>query len=142
MPPGRFVGPIPSRSSVCTLPTIASCQAQTIAWRARGVYILLTPIHTYDPAFADQANKPSANSGFSRYFPREEMGTNPKSIGAQVNYIKQLLNHVNRYTGVALKDEPAILFVEMINEPVHHPENLQGSIASINAHGRAVRGTG
>src|SRR5258707_4442567 len=110
--------------------------------RARGVYILLTPIHTYDPAFADQANKPSANSGFSRYFPREEMGTNPKSIGAQVNYIKQLLNHVNRYTGVALKDEPAILFVEMINEPVHHPENLQGSIASINALVDAVRGTG
>ena len=25
---------------------------------------------------------------------------------------------------VALKDEPAILFVEMINEPVHHPEDL------------------
>src|SRR5882724_8843564 len=100
--------------------------------RARGIYILLTPIHTYDPAFADQINKPSANSGFSRYFPREEMGTNPKSIAAQVNYIKQLLDHVNRYTGVALKDEPAILFVEMINEPVHHPEDLRGSINYIN----------
>src|SRR5882724_156703 len=100
--------------------------------RARGIYILLTPIHTYDPAFADQINKPSANSGFSRYFPREEMGTNPKSIAAQVNYIKQLLNHVNRYTGAALKDEPAILFVEMINEPVHHPEDLRGSINYIN----------
>ena len=43
--------------------------------RARGIYILLTPIHTYDPAFADQSNKPSSNIGFSRYFPREEMGT-------------------------------------------------------------------
>ena len=94
--------------------------------RARGIYILLTPIHTYDPAFADQMNKPSPNIGFSRYFPREEMGTNPESIAAQVNYIKQLLNHVNRYTGAALKDEPAILFVEMINEPVHHPGKSLG----------------
>jgi hypothetical protein len=110
--------------------------------RERGIYILLTPIHTYDPAFADQMNRPSTNVGFSRYFSREEMGTNPKSIAAQVNYIKQLLNHVNRYTGAALKEEPAILFVEMINEPVHHPENLSGSIAYINALVDAVRATG
>ena len=110
--------------------------------RARGIYILLTPIHTYDPAFADQVNKPSPNSGFSRYFSREEMGTNPLSIAAQVNYIKQLLNHVNRYTGVAIKDEPALLFIEMINEPVHHPDDGPGSVAYINALVGAVRDTG
>jgi hypothetical protein len=110
--------------------------------RARGIYILLTPIHTYDPAFADQVGKPSANEGFSRYFQREEMGTNPASIAAQVNYIGQLLNHVNRYTGVAIKDEPAILFIEMINEPVHHPEDAAGSVAYINALVGAVRRTG
>ena len=110
--------------------------------RERGIYILLTPIHTYDPAFADQINRPSQNIGFSRYFDRREMGTNPASIAAQVNYIGQLLNHVNPYTGVALKNEPAILFVEMINEPVHHPEDLQGSINYINALVGAVRATG
>src|SRR5258708_25488850 len=53
----------------------------------------------------------------------------------------QLLNHVNPYTGVALKNEPAILFIEMINEPVHHPEDLQGSINYINALVGAVRAT-
>jgi hypothetical protein len=110
--------------------------------RARGIYILLTPIHTYDPAFADQVNKPSANSGFSRYFTREEMGTNPLSIAAQVNYIGQLLNHVNPYTRVPIKDEPAILFIEMINEPVHHPDDAAGSVAYINALVSAVRDTG
>ncbi len=110
--------------------------------RARGIYILLTPIHTYDPAFADQVGKPSPNVGFSRYFQREEMGTNPASIAAQVNYIGQLLNHVNRYTGVAIKDEPAILFIEMINEPVHHPEDAAGSVAYIDALVGAVRRTG
>ena len=110
--------------------------------RERGIYILLTPIHTYDPAFADQANKPSGNIGFSRYFSREDMGTNPESIKAQANYIKQLLNHVNRYTGFALKNEPAILFIEMINEPVHHPQDSAGSVAYINALVSAVRDTG
>jgi hypothetical protein len=110
--------------------------------RERGIYLLLTPIHTYDPAFADQAKKPSANIGFSRYFAREEMGTNRDSIAAQANYIKQLLEHVNPYTNTAIKDEPAILFVEMINEPVHHPGDVAGSIAYINTLVSAVRNTG
>lgn len=110
--------------------------------RERGVYILLTPIHTYNPAFADQMGKPEQNTGFSRYFERPEMGTAPKSIAAQANYIGQLLNHVNPYTGVALKDEPALLFVEVINEPVHHPEDQAGSVAYIDTLVKAVRDTG
>jgi hypothetical protein len=110
--------------------------------RERGMYLLLTPIHTYNPAFADQMDQPTQNTGFSRYFQRPEMGTNPASIAAQANYIGQLLNHVNRYTGVALKDEPAIVFIEMINEPVHHPEDLRGSIDYINVLTNAVRDTG
>lgn len=112
------------------------------AARKRGIYMLLTPIHTYDPAFADQMGKPSTNEGFSKHFTRQEMGTDPRSIAAQANYIQQLLNHVNPYTGVALKDEPAIPFIELINEPVHHPEDTAGSIRYINTLTQAVRGTG
>ena len=87
-------------------------------------------------------NKPVTNVGFSRWFEKKEMGTNPASIAAQANYIGQLLRHVNPYTGVALKDEPALLFVEVINEPIHHPEDLKGSVAYINALVKAVRDTG
>ncbi|MDB6107251.1 MAG: rane of secreted protein [Gammaproteobacteria bacterium] len=112
------------------------------AARKRGIYMLLTPIHTYDPAFADQVGKPSTNVGFSKYFTRQEMGTNPKSIAAQANYIGQLLNHVNPYTGVALKDERAIPFIELINEPIHHPEDLAASVNYINTLTAAVRATG
>jgi hypothetical protein len=110
--------------------------------RERGIYLLLTPIHTYDPAFADQLGKPTQNQGFSRYFTRPEMGTNPASVAAQAAYIGQLLNHVNPYTGTALKNEPAIAFIELINEPVHHPEDLPGSISYINTLVQAVRATG
>src|SRR5258707_6067592 len=70
------------------------------------------------------------------------MGTDPAAIAAQVNSLRQILNHVTPYTGVALKDEPAILFIELVNEPWHHPEDLPGSIAYINALTDAVRGTG
>ena len=110
--------------------------------RARGIYLLLTPIHTYDPAFADQMGKPTTNVGFSRYFPRDRMGTDPAAIAAQVNYIRQLLQHLNPYTGVALKDEAAVLFVEPINEPVHHPEDPAAAVRYIDSLVAAVRGTG
>ncbi len=110
--------------------------------RERGIYMLLTPIHTYDPRFADQMDRPSTEAGFSRYFDRKDMGVDKRSIAAQARYIGQLLDHVNPYTGVALKNEPAILFVEVINEPVHHPQDLSGSVDYINTLVDAVRGTG
>lgn len=107
--------------------------------RERGIYILLTPIHGYSPAFPDQMNKPVENVGFSRWFEKKDFGTDPKSIAAQANYIGQVLDHVNPYTGTALKDESALLFVEVINEPIHHPEDLAGSVAYINALVKPVR---
>ncbi len=111
--------------------------------RERGINILLTPIHTYDPSFADQVGNPNYKpQGFSSLYPRPIMGTEPKAIAAETNYIKQVLNHVNAYTGRALKDEPNLLFVEMINEPIHHPENLQQSVDYINTLVDAVKSTG
>jgi hypothetical protein len=70
------------------------------------------------------------------------MGTDPGAIRAQVNYLRQILDHVNPYTGVAIKNEPAILFIELVNEPWHHPEDLDGSVRYINALTDAVRSTG
>ena len=109
--------------------------------RERGIYILLTPITTYESSWPD-ALRETTPPGFSGAFRKSELGTNPAAIAAQVNYIRQLLRHVNPYTGVALKDEPSILFIEMINEPAHHSADVAGSVAYINTLADAVRATG
>jgi hypothetical protein len=101
----------------------------------------------FSPIQLSGSNRPDALGdttapGFGRRFGRERMGRDPAAIAAQVNYLGQILRHVNPYTGVALKDEPAILFIEPVNEPWHHPEDLAGSIRYINALTKAVRATG
>jgi hypothetical protein len=108
--------------------------------KRRDMHMMLSPIVTYDSTWPG-AGDPSA-VGFSRYYKREELGTNPKAIAAQVNYLRQILNHVNPYTKLALKDEPYICFVELINEPSQHPQDFDGSVAYINALNEAVRSTG
>src|SRR5437867_6016459 len=109
--------------------------------RERGIYMLFSPIQLYGSNWPDALSDTSA-PGFGRHFGKARMGTDPAALAAQVNYLRQILNHVNRYTGVALKDEPAILFIELVNEPWHHPEDLPGSIRYINALTDAVRSTG
>jgi hypothetical protein len=109
--------------------------------RERGIYMLFSPIQLYNANWPD-ALEDTTSPGFGRRYSRERMGTDPAAIAAQVNYLEQILRHVNPYTGVALKDEPAILFVELVNEPVHHPQDLAGSVRYINTLTDAVRSTG
>src|SRR5947209_1892858 len=109
--------------------------------RDRGIYMLFSPIQLYGSNWPDALSDTSP-PGVGRYFGKARMGTDPAALAAQVNYLRQILNHVNPYTRVALKDEPAILFIELVNEPWHHPEDLQGSIRYINALTDAVRSTG
>src|SRR3954471_9260657 len=108
--------------------------------RERGIYILFNPIHTYHAGWPDAMG--DSFPGFAAHIPKDRLGTDTAAIAAQVRYLGQILNHVNPYPGVALKDEPAILFIEMINEPVHHPEDLAGSVRYIDALAGAVRATG
>jgi hypothetical protein len=109
--------------------------------RERGIYMLFSPIQLYNAKWPDALSDTTA-PGFGRHYSRDKMGTDPAAIRAQVNYLKQILDHVNPYTGVALKNEPAILFIELVNEPVHHPEDIEGSVRYINTLTDAVRSTG
>lgn len=108
--------------------------------RERGIYILFNPIHTYHAGWPDALS--DNFPGFAAHIEKSRLGTDSAAIAAQVNYLKQILNHVNPYTGTALKDEPSILFIEMINEPVHHPDDIAGSVRYINSLVDAVRSTG
>ena len=110
--------------------------------RERGIYMLFSPIQLYSANWPDALEQDATTPGFGRVFGKGKMGTDAAAIAAQVNYLRQILNHVNPYTGTALKDEPAILFIELVNEPWHHPEDLEGSIRYINALTGAVRSTG
>jgi hypothetical protein len=109
--------------------------------RERGIYMLFSPIQLYSSTWPD-AVEDTTPPGFGRRFGKGRMGTDSAALKAQVNYLRQILNHVNPYTRVALKDEPAIIFIELVNEPWHHPEDLAGSIHYINSLTDAVRSTG
>src|SRR5437867_4677907 len=109
--------------------------------RERGIYMLFSPIQLYGSNWPDALSDTSP-PGFGRHCAKTSNGPDPAAHETQVNYLRQILNHVNRYTGMALKDEPAILFIELVNEPWHHPEDLEGSIRYIDALTAAVRATG
>jgi hypothetical protein len=109
--------------------------------RERGIYMLFSPIQLYGSNWPDALGD-TTEPGFGRYFGKAKMGTDSLALAAQVNYLHQILNHVNPYTKVALKDEPAILFIELVNEPWHHSDDIPGSVRYINALTDAVRATG
>lgn len=105
----------------------------------RGIYVLLTPITLYSPVWP-QPEETNTCQGFPRFYPKRELGINPQAIRVQQRYLSGILNHVNRYTGLAYKDEPAIVFFEPVNEPHHHPD--KNPVDYINALMEAIRNAG
>lgn len=106
----------------------------------RDIYMLLSPIVTYHSQWPEMNG--STNTGFMNVFSKEDLILNPEAIAAQKNYIAQLLNHTNRYTGRKIKDEPKIIFIELINEPSQFPDKPEQMSAYINGMVDAVRSTG
>jgi hypothetical protein len=106
-----------------------------------GLGILFSPITNHSSLWPD-GPRGSVAPGFGAAFPKEQLGRDPVAIAAQANYLSQLFEYVNPHTGRAIKDEPAILFVELINEPWHHSKDFDGSVDYINSLAAAVRSTG
>lgn len=78
----------------------------------RGIYFMFTPIGWW-------GSKGDNPASFSAVTPKEYMFCDDAAIKAQANYLKNWLNHVNRYTGRAYKNEPAVCLLEIMNEPAY-----------------------
>ena len=101
----------------------------------RGIYAVMTPIAWWQT--------PQGGNGFSDLYTMPQMIVDLKARAAQCNYLKQYMNHVNRYTGKAYKDDPAIVAIELINEPIAPPNTPEATITEyVNTLCEAVRSTG
>lgn len=106
----------------------------------RDIYMLFSPIVTYDSQFPEMND--NSNTGFAKTYPKATLTHDKKAIQCQENYMKNILNHVNRYTGKPIKEESHILFVELINEPTQFPSDIPGMVKYINRLYKAIKSTG
>lgn len=103
--------------------------------RQRGIYTVLTPIAWWPV--------PGDSPGFSTRFTMPQMITDPAARAAQTNYLHQFLSRTNPLTGWAYGQDPAVVCLELINEPQYAPGTTDAVIAEyINALADAVRATG
>ncbi|MDR2917354.1 MAG: cellulase family glycosylhydrolase [Tannerella sp.] len=106
----------------------------------RDIYMLFSPIVTYDSQFPEMND--NSNTGYAKTYPKSTLIHDEKAIRCEENYMANILNHVNRYTGKCIKDEPNILFVELINEPTQFPDDIPGMVKYINRMCKTIRNTG
>lgn len=101
----------------------------------RGIYTVLTPIAWWPV--------PGETAGFSNRFTMHQMTTDPAAIPPQTRYLAQFVRHVNPHTGLAYKDDPAVVAFELINEPLYPQGTTDEQVtAYIDALAGAVRSTG
>ena len=106
--------------------------------KKRDVKFVITPIAYWGNGWPEPDED---TPGFSSKYGKENSLTNADAIKAQQIYLKQFLNHVNPYTGVAYKNEPNIIAFEVSNEP-HHRGSPEEVKEFINKMVEAMRNTG
>ncbi|MEX1054403.1 MAG: hypothetical protein WED81_00130, partial [Rhodothermales bacterium] len=106
--------------------------------KERDIKILLTPIAWWGNGWPEPD---TPTSGFSNKYSKSELASDPEALEAQLNYFPQFLNHVNPETGLAYKNDPSIIAIELVNEP-SHPEPPGQTTAYINRLVESVRSTG
>ena len=106
--------------------------------KERDINFVITPIAYWGNGWPEPDED---TPGFSNKYGKAGSLTEPGAIKAQQNYLKQFLNHVNQYTGVAYKDEPNLIAFEISNEPHHkgEPQEVQEFIEKMVS---AMKSTG
>lgn len=106
--------------------------------KERGINFVLTPIAYWGNGWPEPDED---TPGFSDKYGKDKSLTDPDAIKAQQNYLTQFMNHVNKYTGVAYKNEPNLIAVEISNEP-HHRGTTSEVTAFISKMVEAIQKTG
>lgn len=124
---------------------------------ARGIYMMLTPIISYDSRWPENEYSSSidtSGSGFARNYGSsggkwQLMYSTETPYTYATTYITQLLNYTNPYTNNAIKNEPNIILLEVLNEPNYGEKYLtyQSSFnttykKAINGYVSAIKATG
>ncbi len=106
--------------------------------KQHGINFVITPIAYWGNGWPEPDED---TPGFSDKYGKDKSLTNPDAIKAQENYLAQFLNHINPYTGIAYKNEPNLIAVEISNEP-HHRGTPQEVTAFIKKMVSAIQSTG
>ncbi len=106
--------------------------------KERGMNFIITPIAYWGNGWPQPDEK---TPGFSTKYGKDACLTNEEAIKAQEKYLFQFLNHVNEFTGVAMKNESSIIGFEICNEP-HHSEAPAKVTAFINRMVKSMRNSG
>ncbi|HMQ05790.1 MAG TPA: cellulase family glycosylhydrolase [Saprospiraceae bacterium] len=91
--------------------------------QAKNINAIITPIAFWGNGWPEP-DQPTP--GFSYKYGKAACLTDHTAIEAQENYLTQFMNHVNPYTGKTYKEDPAVLAIEVSNEPHHRgtPEEV------------------
>jgi hypothetical protein len=106
--------------------------------KKRKINSVITPIAFWGNGWPEPDEK---TPGFSSKYGKDACLTNADAIKAQQNYLFQFLNHVNPYTGLAYKDDDAVICFEISNEP-HHRASIDSVRNFINGMVTSMRKTG
>ena len=99
----------------------------------RGFKMLLTPLNYYGTR--------EIPYGIGQKWGKQGSYT-PEAVAATKNYLRQLMCHVNPYTGNAYKDDEDIIGYEIYNEPGHDGFSEEEVIAYINSLVEVIRQAG
>ncbi|MEI7732766.1 MAG: cellulase family glycosylhydrolase [Verrucomicrobiota bacterium] len=103
--------------------------------RSNGLYLVLTPIAWWPT--------PNPGNGFANRFTMNQMITDPVALPAQQRYLRQFMEHRNRYTGLTYAADHAVVAIELINEPLYPDATTDAQITTyINNLAAAVRESG
>ena len=84
--------------------------------KERGIKTIITPFKVGGNGYPERS---FPTTGFSSTLDKWQTYAGEEILKKQERYFTQLLNHINPYTGIAYKNDPDIVALEINNEPRH-----------------------